>query len=42
MGPDLGRGGYVRMARNKTMCGIAMQPSYPTGVKAATSVEEQA
>ena len=28
--------GYIKMARGKNMCGIATQPSYPTGAKAFT------
>ena len=27
--------GYIRMVRGKNMCGLAQQPSYPTGAKAA-------
>merc|ERR1711939_838288 len=30
-----GDSGYIKIARGKNMCGIAMQPTYPTGVKAA-------
>ena len=39
-GPTWGDAGYVKIARGKNMCGIAMQPSYPTGAKAATTVED--
>lgn len=38
-GPTWGAQGYIKIARGKNMCGIATQPSYPTGAKAAT-VEE--
>jgi len=34
-GVSWGEGGYIRMARGTDLCGIAMQASYPTGVKAA-------
>lgn len=32
-GADWGEDGYIRMVRNKDMCGIAEGASYPTGVK---------
>jgi len=38
-GPTWGMSGYINIARGKNMCGIAMQPSYPTGAT-APSVEE--
>jgi hypothetical protein len=34
-GSNWGDDGYIMMARGKNMCGIAMQPTYPTGVKPA-------
>jgi len=33
-GATWGEEGYVRMVKGKNMCGLAQQPSYPTGVKA--------
>merc|ERR1712072_1563502 len=35
-GATWGEKGYLRMIRNKNQCGIATQPSYPTGVKASS------
>lgn len=32
-GPTWGEDGYIRMVRNKDMCGLADMASYPTGVK---------
>jgi len=34
-GATWGESGYLRMVQGKNMCGIASQPSYPTGAKAA-------
>jgi C1A family cysteine protease len=34
-GADWGEEGYIRMVQGKNMCGIASQPSYPTGASAA-------
>merc|ERR1711879_578354 len=36
-GPTWGMEGYLLMSRGNNMCGIAQQPSYPTGAKAAGS-----
>merc|ERR1711988_1809636 len=33
-GASWGEQGYIRMVRDKNQCGIAQQPTYPTGVKA--------
>jgi hypothetical protein len=33
-GSSWGESGFLRMVQGKNMCGIAMQPSYPTGAKA--------
>jgi len=35
-GPTWGDSGYLKMARGKNMCGVAMTPSYPTGAKKMT------
>jgi len=35
-GATWGEDGYIRMVRGKDQCGLATQPSYPTGVKAAS------
>merc|ERR1712232_153896 len=34
-GASWGEEGYIRMVRNANQCGVAQQPSYPTGAKAA-------
>jgi len=34
-GASWGESGYIRLARGTNYCGIATQPSYPTGAKAA-------
>jgi len=34
-GATWGEKGYIRMVRNKNQCGIAQQPSFPTGAKPA-------
>jgi len=39
-GATWGEKGYLRMVRNKNQCGIAQQPSYPTGAKAAKAETE--
>merc|ERR1712113_610450 len=37
-GASWGEEVYIRMIRNKNQCGIAQQPSYPTGAKAASPI----
>jgi len=36
-GASWGENGYIRMIRDKDQCGIATQPSYPTGAKSESS-----
>lgn len=39
-GSTWGEEGYIRMAKGSNVCGIASQPSYPTGAKAATGTAQ--
>ena len=39
-GTTWGEEGYIRMAKGSNMCGIASQPSYPTGATAATGAAQ--
>lgn len=39
-GTSWGEDGYVYMARGENLCGIAEEPSYPTGVEAAPETDD--